>query len=73
MLVELLVAAVSRRRGFAAVALLAAPRLRRGRARCATSSTAGRFPGDESRARRDAALARGSIDVPDDLWDWIRR
>ena len=32
-----------------------------------------RFPGDQSRARRDAALAHGSVAVPDDLWDWIRR
>ena len=71
-LVELLVAAVSASPGFAAVALLAAPRSdAAGRLRGLLAGR--RFPGDESRARRDAALARGSIDVPDDLWSWIRR
>ena len=72
MLVELLVAAVSASPGFAAVALLAAPRSDAGR-RVRDILDGRRFPGDESRARREAALARGSIDVPDDLWDWIRR
>jgi L-2-hydroxycarboxylate dehydrogenase (NAD+) len=71
-LVELLVAAVSASPGFAAVALLAAPRSDAGR-RVRDLLDGRRFPGDESRARREAALARGSIDVPDDLWDWIRR
>jgi L-2-hydroxycarboxylate dehydrogenase (NAD+) len=71
-LVELLVAAVSSPAGFAAVALLAAPASDAAeRVRAAVGS--GRFPGDASRARREAALARGSVDVPDDLWDWIRR
>jgi LDH2 family malate/lactate/ureidoglycolate dehydrogenase len=71
-LVELLVAAVSSSAGFAAVALLAAPASdAAGRIRAAVGD--GRFPGDASRARREAALARGSIDVPDDLWGWIRR
>ncbi len=71
-LVELLVAAVSSPAGFAAVALIAAPASdAAGRVRAAVGG--GRFPGDASRARRDAAPARGSIDVPDDLWDWIRR
>ena len=71
-LVELLAAAVSASPGFAAVALLAAPRSdAAGRLRELLSGR--RFPGDESRARRDAALTRGSIDVPDDLWGWIRR
>jgi LDH2 family malate/lactate/ureidoglycolate dehydrogenase len=71
-LVELLVAAVSSPAGFAAVALLAAPASDAAeRVRAAVGS--GRFPCDASRARRGAALARGSLDVPDDLWDWIRR
>jgi LDH2 family malate/lactate/ureidoglycolate dehydrogenase len=71
-LVELLVGAVSAGPGFAAVALLVAPRSdAAGRLRGLFDGR--RFPGDKSRARRDAALARGSVAVPDDLWDWIRR
>jgi LDH2 family malate/lactate/ureidoglycolate dehydrogenase len=71
-LVELLVGAVSAGLGYAAVALLAAPRSdAAGRIRGLFDGR--RFPGDESSARRDAALARGSVAVPDDLWDWIRR
>ena len=71
-LVELLVAAVSASPGFAAVALLAVPRSdAAGRLRELLAGR--RFPGDQSRARRDAALAHGSIAVPDDLWAWIRR
>lgn len=71
-LVELLVGAVSAGPGHAAVALLAAPRSdAAGRIRRLFDGR--RFPGDESSARRDAALARGSVAVPDDLWDWIRR
>jgi hypothetical protein len=58
--------------GHAAVALLAAPRSdAAGRIRGLFDGR--RFPGDESSARRDAALARGSVAVPDDLWEWIRR
>jgi LDH2 family malate/lactate/ureidoglycolate dehydrogenase len=71
-LVELLVAAVSRSQGFAAVALLAAPAsdaAARGRAAVGNR----RFPGDAGRARLEANLERGAIDVSDDLWDWIRR
>ena len=71
-MVELLVAAVSSSPGFAAVALLAAPASdAAGRVRAAIGGH--RFPGDASRARRDAALTHGSIDVADDLWGWIRR
>ena len=71
-LVELLVAAVSASPGFAAVALLAAPASdAAGRVRAAIGGH--RFPGDASRARRDAALTHSSIDVADDLWGWIRR
>ena len=71
-LVELLVGAVSAGPGHAAVALLAAPRSdAAGRIRGLFGGR--RFPGDESSARRDAALARGSVAVPDDLWDWLRR
>ena len=70
--VELLVGAVSTGPGYAAVALLAAPRSdAAGRLRDLFDGR--RFPGDESRARLDAALARGSVAVPDDLWEWIRR
>ena len=61
-LVELLCRPSPRRRGFAAVALLAVPRPRRGRARPRERSAGGRFPGDAEPRRRDAALARGSID-----------
>jgi LDH2 family malate/lactate/ureidoglycolate dehydrogenase len=71
-LVELLVGTVSAGPGYAAVALLAAPRSdAAGRVRALFDGR--RFPGDESSARRAAALARGSVAVPDDLWDWIRR
>jgi (2R)-3-sulfolactate dehydrogenase (NADP+) len=71
-LVELLVGAVSAGPGHAAVALLAAPRSdAAGRIRGLFDGR--RFPGDESSARRDATLARGSVAVPDDLWDWLRR
>ncbi len=71
-LVELFVGAVSAGPGYAAVVLLAAPRSdAAGRIRGLFGGR--RFPGDESRARRDAALARGSVAVPDDLWEWIRR
>jgi LDH2 family malate/lactate/ureidoglycolate dehydrogenase len=71
-LVELLVAALSASPGFAAVALLAAPRS--DAARRVRGLLAGRrFPGDAGRARREAAVAHGSIHVPDDLWGWIRR
>ena len=70
--VELLVGAVSAGPGFAAVALLVAPRSdAAGRIRSLFGGR--RFPGDESGARRDAALARGSVAVPEDLWEWIRR
>ena len=71
-LVELFAGAVSAGPGYAAVVLLAAPRSdAAGRIRGLFGGR--RFPGDESRARRDAALARGSVAVPDDLWEWIRR
>ena len=71
-LVELLVAAVTRSPEFAAVALLAVP---------ASDAAAGvraaldgrRFPGDSSRARSEAAFARGSVTIADDLWEWLRR
>ena len=71
-LVELLVAAVSASPGFAAVAFLAAPQSDAAR-RIRRLLDGRRFPGDESRARRDAALTHSSIDVADDLWGWIRR
>jgi LDH2 family malate/lactate/ureidoglycolate dehydrogenase len=71
-LVELFVGALSAGPGYAAVALLAAPRSdAAGRIRGLFGGR--RFPGDESGARRDAALARGSVAVPGDLWKWIRR
>jgi LDH2 family malate/lactate/ureidoglycolate dehydrogenase len=71
-LVELLVAVVSSEPGFAAVALLAAPRSDAGR-RVRGLVGGRRFPGDRGRAQRDAAVARGWLAVPDDLWGWIRR
>ena len=71
-LVELLAAAVTRSQGFAAVALLAAPTSDAGsRVRGAVGGR--RFPGDAGRARLEAARQRGAVDVPDDLWEWIRR
>jgi len=30
-----------------------------------------RFPGDGSMARRAAAVARGTVALPDDLWAWL--
>ena len=71
-LVELLVAAVSSSPGFAAVALLAAP-ASDAAARVRTALAGRRFPGDGSRERREAAEARGSVEVADGLWEWIRR
>jgi LDH2 family malate/lactate/ureidoglycolate dehydrogenase len=71
-LVELLAAAVSRSPGFAAVALLVAP-ASDAAARVRAAVGGRRFPGDASRARLDAALQRGALDVRDDLWDWLRR
>ena len=71
-LVELLVAAVSETPGFAAVALLAAPRSEAS-ARIRSLLDGRRFPGDVSRGRRDTAEARGSAEIDDGLWEWIRR
>jgi L-2-hydroxycarboxylate dehydrogenase (NAD+) len=71
-LVELLVGAVSEPPGFAAVALLAAPRSDAA-ARLRRLLDGRRFPGDASRERRDAAKLRGAVEVDDALWDWIRR
>jgi LDH2 family malate/lactate/ureidoglycolate dehydrogenase len=71
-LVELLTASVSRSQGFAAVALLAAPAA--DAAEPIRNAVGGRrFPGDTGRSRLDAARDRGSIEIPGDLWDWIRR
>ncbi len=71
-LVELLAAAVSSTSEFAAVALLAAP-ASDAATRLRAALAGRRFPGDVSRERREAAEARGSIEVADDLWEWIRR
>jgi delta1-piperideine-2-carboxylate reductase len=71
-LVELLAAAVSSSPGFAAVALLAAP-VSDAAARLRATVGDRRFPGDASRTRREAAQSRGSVEVDDDLWEWLRR
>jgi delta1-piperideine-2-carboxylate reductase len=71
-LVELLCGAVAGTDCFAAVALLAAPRAEPvGRLRALVGDR--RFPGDRSRTRRTAALARGTVTIPDDLWAWLTR
>jgi LDH2 family malate/lactate/ureidoglycolate dehydrogenase len=70
MIVELLCAALAGADGHAAVALLARPE---------SEPTAGmrqlmggrRMPGAASADRRAAALERGTVTVPDDLWAWI--
>jgi LDH2 family malate/lactate/ureidoglycolate dehydrogenase len=71
-LVELLAGAVSRSSGFAAVALLAAPAADAA-ARVRSLVDGRRFPGDASRARAEAARARGSVEISDDVWEWVRR
>jgi LDH2 family malate/lactate/ureidoglycolate dehydrogenase len=71
-MVELLVGAVTSSPGFSAVALLAAP-ASDAAARLRATLAGRRFPGDASRARREAAEVRGTVDIADDLWEWIRR
>ena len=70
LLVELLCGAMAGLDGHAAVVLLAHPQadamapLRAGLAGL-------RVPGETSRARRETALTRGSVELPDDLWAWL--
>jgi LDH2 family malate/lactate/ureidoglycolate dehydrogenase len=70
LLVDLLGGALLGTDGYGAVALLAEPQADpvpgfRG------ALDGRRMPGDGSAARRAAATARGSVDLPDDLWAWL--
>src|SRR4051794_34687915 len=69
--VELFCGALAGTDGYSAVALIAPPQsdpvawLRRiGEGR--------RLPGDRSSGALDDALARGTVEIPDDLWAWLR-
>jgi LDH2 family malate/lactate/ureidoglycolate dehydrogenase len=70
LIVELLCRALAGADGFSAVALVARPQaLPAEEIRAALGGQ--RFPGDASAERRRQALAAGTLDLPDDLWEWI--
>jgi LDH2 family malate/lactate/ureidoglycolate dehydrogenase len=69
-LVELLVGGLAGLDGHAAVALLAAPAAEPV-ARLRALADGRRLPGDAGTSRRDHALARGTLELPDDLWEWL--
>ncbi|HEY3766661.1 MAG TPA: Ldh family oxidoreductase [Gaiellales bacterium] len=69
-MVELLCGALAGTDGFAAVALLAAPQAEPV-ARLRALVDGRRFPGDHSAATHAAALRRGRVTIPDDLWSWL--
>ncbi len=67
---ELLCSSLAGLEGHSAVALLAAPAA--SPAHLMRQALEGRrFPGEHSQATREAALARGSLEIPDDLWAWL--
>jgi LDH2 family malate/lactate/ureidoglycolate dehydrogenase len=71
-LVELLAAALAPHGGHTAVAVLApadATAARDLRARGAGHP----LPGERSRARRAGRIGRGDVELPDGLWEWLRR
>jgi LDH2 family malate/lactate/ureidoglycolate dehydrogenase len=71
LLVELLCTALAGTQGHAAVALLARPQSAPADALRA-ELTGRRFPGDGSRARHAESLARGFVELSDDLWRWLQ-
>jgi LDH2 family malate/lactate/ureidoglycolate dehydrogenase len=70
LLVELLCGALAGCEGHAAAILLAQP-LADPMPRLRAELGHRRVPGEVSRGRLEAALAAGSIELPDDLWDWL--
>lgn len=67
---ELLCGSLGGLEGHSAVALLASPAA--SPAHLMRQELAGRrFPGEHSQAAREAALAAGSVEIPDDLWAWL--
>jgi len=70
LLVELLCGALAGLHGRAAAVLLAPP-LADPMPSLRAQLGDRRVPGDASRARFDAALAVGTVDLPDDLWNWL--
>jgi LDH2 family malate/lactate/ureidoglycolate dehydrogenase len=67
---ELLCSSLAGLEGHAAVALLASPAA--SPAHLMRRALEGRrFPGEHSQATLEAALARGSLDIADDLWAWL--
>ena len=71
-LVELLAAALAPHGGHTAVAVIAPAST--GAAADLRARAAGRpLPGERSRARSAEGARRGEVEIPDDLWDWLRR
>ena len=70
LLVEVLCQSLAGARGHAAVALLAAPVAAPMDAIAAAAGNR-RMPGEHSSHRYQAALARGTLELPDDLWRWL--
>jgi LDH2 family malate/lactate/ureidoglycolate dehydrogenase len=69
-IVELLCGSLGGTDGHAAVLLLARPQAEAAQ-RLREALHGRRMPGDASRARREAALERGTLQVDDDLWQWL--
>ncbi len=70
LMVELLATALAPVDGHAACALLARPRSQPAEA-MRRALEGRRFPGDAGARASEAALARGRIDVDDELWGWL--
>ena len=70
LLVDLLGGALLGTDGYGAVALLARPQAEPV-AGLRSALEGRRMPGDGTVARRAAATARGTVDLPDDLWEWL--
>lgn len=70
LLVEVLCQSLAGARGHAAVALLAAP-VAAPMDGIAAAAGNRRMPGEHSSHRYQAALARGTLELPDDLWRWL--
>jgi LDH2 family malate/lactate/ureidoglycolate dehydrogenase len=71
LLVELLCTALAGTPGHAAVVLLAQPQAAPAEELRAALADR-RFPGDGSRERRAQSVARGFVELPDDLWRWLQ-
>ncbi len=71
-MVELLAGALAGLDGHAAVALMAPPTAEPV-AWLREAAGGRRLPGDAGAARRRQVMARGSLELPDDLWQWLVR